>query len=120
MNASNAPDEIVKLPLRQEIEAGRPTTIAVRPQSDFTADDLELSWDGPSDAKVHVLRCVFGKDVIFTNTVGIGLSVFSPQSFVRGLVRGGFCPAGRDIRLSIASDKPGVVTGAFIGMHPTP
>lgn len=108
------------IPLRGAIpgDPNQPTTIRARPQFDFTADDLVLSWDGPADADVRILSCYFLDRVAFRTPEGVKIAMFDPQSFVRGLVRGHFCCCGGDIQIAVISAKPGTVSGAFIGTKP--
>lgn len=66
----------------------------IRPQQDFTAHDVTFIGSAPGTL-IHSIR--FDDDFAWKHEIGVAATVFDPESFLRGLVKGCKVRGGLDI-----------------------
>ena len=85
------------------LDAAGGASVKIRLQHDFRAQDVTFTG---SAAGAKVSSIFFGDRVVWSNSDGIDVSVFSSSSFLRGLLKGQSLRAGLDITVN------GTLTGA--------
>ena len=85
------------------LDAAGGASVKIRLQHDFRAQDVTFTG---SAAGAKVTSIFFGDRVVWSNSDGIDVSVFSSSSFLRGLLKGQSLRAGLDITVN------GTLTGA--------
>ena len=79
------------------------STITIRPQFDFVAEDLTFAGSTGSTNGIWTITSInFGDRIIFSNATGVPLAVFAAGNFLRGLVKGAAIKAGLDISVNAA------------------
>ncbi len=90
-------------------------TVKIRLQHDFRAQDVTFTG---SAAGAKVGSIFFGDRVVWSNSDGIDVSVFSSSSFLRGLLKGQSLRAGLDITINGTLPGAGDFAVTLIGQKP--
>lgn len=94
---------------------GGGVSVKVRLQHDFRAKDL--TFTGSSDT-AKVTSIFFGDRVVWSNSDGIAVGVFSSNSFLRSFLEGQSLRAGLDITINGEVGPEGVFSATMIGQKP--
>lgn len=99
----------------QTLPAAGPTSIRVRLQHDFRAEDITFTGSSPG---ATVTSIFFGDRVVWSASDGIDVSVFAANGFLRGLLKGQSIGAGLDVTISGALPDAGIFSATLTGKKP--
>lgn len=97
------------------LDAAGGASVKIRLQHDFRAQDVTFTG---SAAGAKVTSIFFGDRVVWSNSDGIDVSVFSSSSFLRGLLKGQSLKAGLDITINGSLGGAGDFAATLIGQKP--